>query len=58
MTQFTLLFASTLGCLAVIFGSFGAHALKKTLSKDIARNGAPAKSSLLTSFTTSMIIPF
>jgi len=34
MTQFTLLFASILGCLAVIFGAFGAHALKKILSED------------------------
>ncbi len=32
MTQFTLLFASILGGLAVIFGAFGAHALKKILS--------------------------
>jgi len=34
MTQFTLLFASILGVLAVIFGAFGAHALTKILSKD------------------------
>jgi uncharacterized membrane protein YgdD (TMEM256/DUF423 family) len=34
MTQFTLLFASILGCLAVIFGAFGAHALKKLLSEE------------------------
>ncbi len=34
MTQFTLLFASILGGLAVIFGAFGAHALKKILSDD------------------------
>jgi len=34
MTQFTLLFASILGVLAVIFGAFGAHALTKVLSKD------------------------
>lgn len=34
MTQFTLLFASILGGLAVIFGAFGAHALKKILSED------------------------
>jgi len=34
MTQFTLLLASILGCLAVIFGAFGAHALKKILSDD------------------------
>ena len=34
MTQFTLLFASILGALAVIFGAFGAHALKKTLNSE------------------------
>ena len=34
MTQFTLLFASILGGLAVIFGAFGAHALKKLLNED------------------------
>ncbi|OGS70536.1 MAG: hypothetical protein A3F91_10695 [Flavobacteria bacterium RIFCSPLOWO2_12_FULL_35_11] len=34
MTQFTLLFASILGGLAVVFGAFGAHALKKTLSEE------------------------
>jgi uncharacterized membrane protein YgdD (TMEM256/DUF423 family) len=34
MTQFTLLFASILGGLAVVFGAFGAHALKKILSED------------------------
>ncbi|HEY9220623.1 MAG TPA: DUF423 domain-containing protein [Lutibacter sp.] len=34
MTQFTLLFASILGGLAVIFGAFGAHALKKILSEE------------------------
>ncbi len=34
MSQFTLLFASILGCLAVVFGAFGAHALKKILSDD------------------------
>ena len=32
MTQFTLVFASLLGALAVVFGAFGAHALKKTLN--------------------------
>ena len=32
MIQFTLLFASILGGLAVIFGAFGAHALKKILN--------------------------
>lgn len=34
MTQFILLFATILGGLAVIFGAFGAHALKKILSED------------------------
>ena len=34
MTHFTLLFASILGGLAVIFGAFGAHALKKILSEE------------------------
>lgn len=34
MTQFTLLFASILGALAVILGAFGAHALKKLLSEE------------------------
>lgn len=34
MTQFTLLFASILGALAVIFGAFGAHALKKLLNNE------------------------
>lgn len=34
MSQFTLLFASILGGLAVVFGAFGAHALKKILSDD------------------------
>lgn len=34
MTQFTLLFASILGGLAVLFGAFGAHALKKILNDD------------------------
>ncbi|MDO9594786.1 MAG: DUF423 domain-containing protein [Lutibacter sp.] len=34
MTQFTLLFASILGGLAVVLGAFGAHALKKILSDD------------------------
>lgn len=32
MVQFTLLFAGIFGGLAVIFGAFGAHALKKILS--------------------------
>ncbi len=34
MTQFTLLFASFLGGLSVIFGAFGAHALKKILNEE------------------------
>ena len=34
MIQFTLLFASILGGLAVVFGAFGAHALKKILSDE------------------------
>ena len=34
MIQFTLLFACILGGLAVVFGAFGAHALKKTLSEE------------------------
>jgi uncharacterized membrane protein YgdD (TMEM256/DUF423 family) len=34
MTQFILLFATILGGLAVVFGAFGAHALKKILSED------------------------
>lgn len=34
MTQFTLIFGSLFGGLAVIFGSFGAHAFKKILSDD------------------------
>ncbi len=34
MIQFTLLFASISGALAVIFGAFGAHALKKILNTE------------------------
>lgn len=34
MTQFTLVFASIFGMLAIIFGAFGAHALKKILNDD------------------------
>ncbi len=34
MQQFTLLFAGILGGFAVIFGAFGAHALKKILNED------------------------
>ena len=34
MTQIALVFGSLFGGLAVIFGAFGAHALKKVLSDD------------------------
>ena len=34
MVQFTLLFACVLGGLAVVFGAFGAHALKKILDNE------------------------
>ena len=34
MIQFILLFASILGGLAVLFGAFGAHALKQLLNED------------------------
>ena len=34
MIQFTLLFAAIFGALSVIFGAFGAHALKKILSEE------------------------
>lgn len=34
MIQFTLLFGTLFGGLAVIFGAFGAHALKKILSDE------------------------
>ena len=34
MIQFTLLFASFLGGLAVVFGAFGAHALKQLLNEE------------------------
>ncbi|NQV76846.1 MAG: DUF423 domain-containing protein [Lutibacter sp.] len=34
MIQFTLLFASALGVLAIIFGAFGSHLLKKILNKE------------------------
>ena len=34
MTQFTLVFAAIFGMLAIIFGAFGAHALKKILNDD------------------------
>jgi len=38
MNQITLLFASSYGMLAVIFGAFGAHALKKILTEDLLKN--------------------
>ncbi|HEY9167998.1 MAG TPA: DUF423 domain-containing protein [Lutibacter sp.] len=34
MIQITLLFASIIGGLAVVFGAFGAHALKKILNEE------------------------
>ena len=34
MIHFTLLFATTLGGFAFVFGAFGAHALKKILNED------------------------
>ena len=34
MNQFTLLFATFFGMLAIIIGAFGAHALKKILNED------------------------
>ncbi|MFZ2284502.1 MAG: DUF423 domain-containing protein [Lutibacter sp.] len=34
MSQFTLIFASILGSFAVVFGAFGAQALKKILSEE------------------------
>lgn len=34
MNEITLAFGFTYGALAVIFGAFGAHALKKTLSEE------------------------
>lgn len=38
MNQITLLFASSYGAMAVIFGAFGAHALKKILSEDLLKS--------------------
>jgi uncharacterized membrane protein YgdD (TMEM256/DUF423 family) len=38
MNQITLLFASSYGAMAVIFGAFGAHALKKVLSEDLLKS--------------------
>jgi uncharacterized membrane protein YgdD (TMEM256/DUF423 family) len=38
MNQITLLFASSYGALAVIFGAFGAHALKKILTEDLLKS--------------------
>ena len=34
MTQFTLVFATIFGMLAIILGAFGAHALKKILNEE------------------------
>lgn len=34
MKDFVLIFGGTLGMLAVIFGAFGAHALKKTFNEE------------------------
>jgi uncharacterized membrane protein YgdD (TMEM256/DUF423 family) len=34
MNQFTLIFAAIFGMLAIILGAFGAHALKKILTKE------------------------
>tara|TARA_B100000809_G_scaffold249300_2_gene280470 strand:- start:41331 stop:41720 length:390 start_codon:yes stop_codon:yes gene_type:complete len=38
MNQITLLFASSYGALAVIFGAFGAHALKKVVTEDLLKS--------------------
>lgn len=38
MNQITLLFASSYGAMAVIFGAFGAHALKKVLTEDLLKS--------------------
>lgn len=38
MNQITLLFASFYGMFAVIFGAFGAHALKKILSEELQKS--------------------
>lgn len=38
MNQITLLFASSYGAMAVMFGAFGAHALKKILSDDLLKS--------------------
>ena len=38
MNQITLLFASFYGMFAVIFGAFGAHALKKVLTEDLQKS--------------------
>jgi uncharacterized membrane protein YgdD (TMEM256/DUF423 family) len=38
MIQFTLFFACILGGLAVVFGAFGAHALKKVLVRGTIKN--------------------
>mgnify|MGYP001143720787 CR=1 FL=1 len=38
MNQITLLFAAFYGMFAVIFGAFGAHALKKIVSEDLQKS--------------------
>ena len=38
MNQITILFASSYGAMAVMFGAFGAHALKKILSDDLLKS--------------------
>lgn len=38
MNQLTLLFASFYGMFAVIFGAFGAHALKKVLTEELQKS--------------------
>jgi uncharacterized membrane protein YgdD (TMEM256/DUF423 family) len=38
MNQITLLFASSYGAMAVIFGAFGAHALKKVLTEELLKS--------------------
>ena len=38
MNQITLLFASFYGMFAVVFGAFGAHALKKTVSENLLKS--------------------
>lgn len=38
MNQITLLFASCYGAMAIIFGAFGAHALKKVLNEELLKS--------------------